>query len=262
MRKQEQLSSRLKRALWVLTAPEKWAYRHGVLSPERLPLPHFLGIGVPRSGTTWLYLNLRRHPDIFVVPQKELHYFNGHFGRLLSSYANHFRPADRLQVRGEITPTYLYLPLQRIQFIRDVMPEVRLVTLLRDPVDRAWSDILRIKVLLTGRSIEQVPESELLELARDTSFLARSKYTEPLGRWRSVFPPDQLFIGQYEDILERPRMLLEQILVHIGVPTRIDWDDLPYRERFHSSGEIPMPPRVRTELEKVFAARSTDTENY
>ena len=65
----------------VLTTPEKWAYTRGYGVPEGLP--SFLGIGVQKGGTSWLYENLRCHPELFLPDQKELHFFDRRFHRTI-----------------------------------------------------------------------------------------------------------------------------------------------------------------------------------
>ena len=120
---------------------EHWAYRQGLLSPRALSLPHFLGIGAVKAGTTWLYRNLRCHPELYLPHPKEVHYFDQRFDRGLRFYAGKFEDG-RARVRGEITPAYSALPPDRIRFIRSVMPDLKLIFLMRNPVDRAWSHAL------------------------------------------------------------------------------------------------------------------------
>ena len=104
-------------------------------------LPNFLGIGVPRAGTTWLHELLAAHPAAFVPSRrKEIYFFDLHYHRGLRWYRKFFPPAreaTRYRAIGEITPFYLYgdeCP-QRIATV----PVDRLILMLRNPVDRAWS---------------------------------------------------------------------------------------------------------------------------
>lgn len=121
--------------------PDKWLYSTGILSGKTLCLPDFLGIGTQKAGTTWLRLNLLAHPEVFCSTvrtggQWELHYFNNNFCKSLRFYSRFFEPG-RDKVKGDITPNYCIIPRGRIRFIRRIMPDVKLIFLMRNPIDRA-----------------------------------------------------------------------------------------------------------------------------
>jgi len=104
-------------------------------------IPSFVGIGVPRAGTTWLHDLLQTHPDIYVpARRREINFFDLYYDRGLSWYAKFFPAPDerpRYRAIGEITPYYFYGPLCPAR-----MAQVRigkLLLILRNPVDRAWS---------------------------------------------------------------------------------------------------------------------------
>lgn len=108
-----------------------------------MTLPTFLGIGVPRAGSTWLRDLLASHPAIYLPPHRqEIHFFNQHYERGLPWYEKLFPPevrASRYQAIGEITPQYLYCPLCPERIAR--LPSItRLILILRNPIDRAYSD--------------------------------------------------------------------------------------------------------------------------
>ena len=222
---------RLEKA-WLALFPER---------ARRYALPDFLGIGAQKAGTTWLYENLRRHPEVFVPPTKELHYFDLHYDRPLRDYAAHFEPG-RDRVAGEVTPAYSILPRSRIRFIRTVMPDVRLVLLLRDPVDRAWSQVVMELGHRRGRKASDIPEAEAIEFAESEPCRRRGAYPDIVGSWLASFPREQLFIGFFEDIVERPRMLLTEVFRHVGVSTRVDWAQFAYAERVLPNVERVVPP--------------------
>lgn len=105
-------------------------------------LPTFLGIGVPRAGTTWLYNLLASHPDVYVpARRKEIHYFDQHYDQGLEWYGKFFPSASRVtqyRALGEITPHYLYCDHCPERIARMISIKA-LILLLRDPVDRAHS---------------------------------------------------------------------------------------------------------------------------
>ena len=101
--------------------------------------PDFLVISPPKTGSTWLADNLRRHPQLFVPAIKEVKYFSSLYQWLdYGWYCDHFNGAGPRQA-GEASPSYASLPLADIRNIRRLLPDVKLVFLMREPVARAWS---------------------------------------------------------------------------------------------------------------------------
>jgi hypothetical protein len=231
---------------------DKWSYAGGLRSARALKLPQFLGIGAQKGGTTWLNRVLRCHPDLFVpAERKELHYFDWDWHRALTTYARNFRRAGE-RVRGEITPAYGVLPVERIRFIRRIMPDARLILLLRDPVPRTWSHALMHLVKRRGRAFEDVSEAEFLQFFERDPTRARSSYVRILDNWLSVFPEEQLYVGFFEQISEDPQQLLREIFTHVGVTADVDWSAIPYQEVVHRGVGKPMPEVCRQFLEDTY----------
>ncbi len=107
-----------------------------------MTLPTFVGIGVPRAGTTWLHTLLSGHPDAYLpTRRKEVRFFDRHFDRGVEWYEGFFSPPEGTlgyRAIGEISPQYLYgqeCPAR----IATVVPSAKLLVMLRHPVDRAYS---------------------------------------------------------------------------------------------------------------------------
>jgi hypothetical protein len=203
-------------------------YQHGIRSTKKLPLPDFLGIGIDKAGTTWLYEILYRHPEVFVSQQKELNYFDRDIARKdLSFYSNNFKDATT-KVKGEITPGYAYVSAGRIRFIRDVMPNVRLIFLIRDPIEQQWSFAVHQLARISGIDVADVPERKFFDFFKKSPFYKIGGYTGILNMWLSQFSAEQLYIGFYDDIKKRPKKLLCDVFNHIGVSCVLDWNSLPF----------------------------------
>lgn len=238
----------IKRRAWVVTAPEKWMYRHALLSTDRLLLPDVLGIGVARAGTTWLYRNLRAHPQVQQrSTHKEVAYFDLHFGRPLLWYSAQFNGGEGIRV--DMTPGYANLPIDRIEFIRALMPDVKFILLFRNPMDQAWSETIRRLVKHPGIPLEEVDENRLVEVLRRVAL--STDYMTILDRWEPRIPAGQLFIGHYEWIGERPQGFLRQIFEFIGIDTDVDWEKFPYAARMNANPPSPMPPECRAILQEI-----------
>jgi len=233
-------------------ALEKWAYATGVRSVKSLTLPDFLGIGAQKAGTTWLDHQLRHHPDLFLPGRKEVHYFDRDFYRRLTHYARYFRGAGE-RVKGEITPAYGVLPIERIQFIHAILPDAKLIFLMRNPVDRAWSHAQMSLLNRAGRKIDEVSDERVMFQFKRRGAMLRGHYTTILDNWLSVYPKEQLYVGLFDDVVRQPEKLLTEVFTHLGVRTDVDWDAFPMRQVVHKGVGRPMPERFRAHLEEVYA---------
>lgn len=101
-------------------------------------LPNFIVVGALRSGTTSLARQLGAHPDVFVAPQKEVRFFNRYFERGAGWYGKQFADARTEKAVGEATPTYMY-DERAMTRMSGLLPDIRLIAILRNPVDRAYS---------------------------------------------------------------------------------------------------------------------------
>lgn len=241
----------IKRAAGIVTRPEKLLYTSGILSTHRLSLPDFLGIGLPRAGTTWLYRNLSGHPDIYFPAQKEQHFFNRHFQRTLRSYSRQLEGAGGDQIKGEITPDYAYLSQRRIRFIAKLIPDVRLILLLRHPVDRAWSDIVRVLATRTATPASEIPTARFIEYLSRPAWRSRNDYLRVLDAWCAEFSPDQLYVGLMEEIHRDPKGLLEGVCRHLGITDSMPWEQMPLHLSINTGTVKPIPEEVRQLLEQL-----------
>ena len=154
--------------------------------------PTFLGIGVPKAGTTWLYEVLATHPHVWVPPsQREVHFFNRRFDEGLSWYGQFFPSIDESAYRavGEVTPHYLYCEPERIAALKSTVPSVeRLILLLRNPVDRLYSHYW------FRRRVENSDVSFRTFIEDRSIVVEWGRYARYVERWLSHFSRDQLLV--------------------------------------------------------------------
>lgn len=183
----------------------------------------FLILGAEKSGTTWLADMLRQHPQVFIPPEKELFYFNERFfespelpnynaTQPLSWYLAHFDAARPGQLRGEASPAYLWDQAAPAR-IAAHNPRIRLIALLRDPAERAFSQYLYyIQRGVSGRmTFEQA-------LERRPDLLTRGLYAQQLQRYLDLFPREQLHIAFYDDLRSDNRAFLGTVQAFLGIP--------------------------------------------
>lgn len=191
-------------------------------------LPNFLGLGVQKGGTTTLQRVLELHPGVFLPASKELHYFSLHFAAGEAWYRDQFAEAGFGQRCGEITPYYLFHPEAPMR-VRALLPQARLIVLLRDPVERALSQYFHSRRLgLEPLPLEDAVAAEAdrlqgaLEQLRapdgrhrshqEHSYLSRSRYEEQLPRWQVLFGAEQLLVLRSEDLFEQPQGVWDRVL--------------------------------------------------
>lgn len=217
----------------------------------------FLGIGAQKCGTTWLYSVLSTHPGVYFPPAKELHFWDNQPAPVSEAAIGSYRalfgvPQAQGKHKGEITPAYAFLPQPILQQIRQVMPNVRLFYIVREPVARAWSSAQ----MALGRAemrIEEASDQWFIDHFRSAGSLARGDYARCLDQWLSVFPPEQLLLLQYEDIKRDPKALLQSLAVHLGIsPEPLLNSPQLTRKAFEGPGHV-LRPSLRAFLEELYA---------
>jgi tetratricopeptide (TPR) repeat protein len=208
------------------------AHQQAMLDPNASPtVPDALVLGAPKCGTTSFAAWLSSHPQLWVHPRKELHFFDNRWSWGENWYRHQFPSfqAENKIIRLEATPNYIQLP-EAPERVFKLMPNARLIVLLREPLQRAvsWYHHMVRQEGLT-KPIEQVicEELEGLEaMSHDqrrylgwhgSNCLAGSLYDDQIHRWRQYFPSDQLLILRLEDIIGAPAECMRRIECHLGV---------------------------------------------
>lgn len=209
-----------------------------------MTFPNFLIIGAAKSGTTALYRYIRQHPQIYMSPVKEPHFFGyegappnsqgpGDFVNTaitnLDEYLRLFDGVKEELAIGEASPTYLYLPkaVERIHFY---LPDVKLIAILRQPADRAYSAYMH--VIRDQREVEY-DFAKALELEQDRidinwgpiwHFKKMGCYSEQLARYFKLFAKEQLRVYLYDDFSANSLGILGDIFRFLGVDDKYKLD--------------------------------------
>ncbi|MBN9122104.1 MAG: sulfotransferase domain-containing protein [Planctomycetes bacterium] len=238
----------------------------GHFSPLSHRRPDFLIISPPKTGSTWLADNLRFHPQLFVPSIKEVKYFSSLFKWLdFEWYCAHFAPAGARRA-GEASPSYASLPLARIRLIRHLLPDVKLVFLMRDPLSRAWSHAkhnhhYREANFDPPPGAGPTDEHWRANFAHDWP-LVNGDYFGQLRRWSSVFPAEQLFVGFYESIAARPGDLLRNVFRFLGVDPTADLSGFPLTERILPGQPGDLPESLAPGLRGLLRPRTEELVGF
>lgn len=213
--------------------------------------PDFLIVGAPRCGTTAMYGYLRRHPQVFMPDHKEPLYFgsdlNHLHGRLTEDeYRQLFRGAGPGQRRGEASTWYLYSTTAAAE-MRDFIPAVRLIVMLRNPVDVMYS-LHREMLFHRAETIEDFEEALRAEPERMNGrriaarvrrvealrYRDAVRFADQLERYLAVFPREQIKVLLYDDLRVDPATVYEDTLKFLEV-------DPSFRPTFEPANESKRP---------------------
>ncbi len=244
-------------------------------------LPDFVIIGAMKAGTTSLYQYLCKHPLVHRARRKEVHYFDINTHRGLPWYRAHF-PTHWAMLRanlaaigrgqprtitGEASPYYLFHP-QAAARCRRVLPHAKIIVMLRDPAQRAYSHFQHnarqgIETLTFEDALQAEPDrtrAAMTRMRRDPGFdsvkvqhftyAARGRYARQLERWLEEYPREQVLVIKSEPFFENPTEEYERTLRFLGLPPA---GETPFAVHNDGGEYQPMSPATRDMLREKFA---------
>lgn len=228
-------------------------------------LPNFLIIGASRSGTTSLFFNLIKHPCISgpKYNKKELHFFDSGVRKGLNWYNDCFPEREENMVHLEATPNYFHSQ-NAPQEIKRLMPDIRFIVMLRNPIDRTWSDFWTSREKRRG-------EFEAQELTNSQAiFVEKSVYVEYLKKWLECFARDKFLILKSEEFFQDERAVIKECFRWMNLDP-IEIDELiysgggKYEELFkpQKSRIIPsIPPNIFFWLKKYYKPHNEELYSF
>jgi hypothetical protein len=242
-------------------------HRHPPPGHRLVAAPDFVIIGTQRGGTTSLHAYLSAHPRIVTPATKELHFLTDRHERGPDWYLGQFPSTIPLgAITGEATPYALFHPLAP-QRLREIAPDAKLIVLLRNPVDRAYSHYLMERsrgdetrsfaealaaepALLAGEEDNLLADPGYISRAhKHASYVSRGDYAPQLERWFAHFSREQFLILRSEDLYARPGETFALATSFLGLPSA---PDLPFDAHNRTAGP-PLDPAIRQRLIHHFA---------
>jgi len=248
-------------------------------------LPDFLIIGGQKCGTSSFYRNLVKHPSIVPAFDKEIYFFNGKFHKGINWYRTHFpllpykyyvtKICRQKFLTGEATPGYIFHP-HVPKRVSEVLPHVKIIVLLRNPVDRAYShyhhEVRKKRETLSFEDAIKTEEErlrgefeKLIKNERYKSFnyihysyLARGIYVDQLQRWNNFFKKEQILILKSEDFFRDTQTSFDQALQFLGLP---GWQVNDFRKA-HVGYYPKMDTAIRNRLLNYFKPHNHKLYEY
>ena len=242
-------------------------------------MPEYLIIGAQKCGTSSLYKYLVQHPRIVRATTKEVGFFDKSFHKGIPWYEDQFRygPLWRRLFglkAGEATPEYLFNPIVPKR-VFDSYPNIKLIALIRDPVERAYSHYQHmVRHHGETRDFWEALDAELKmdsEVTHREDLLSgnleslgyryqgRGIYIDQIQRWHSVFPSEQLLVLFFEDFIKYPAEATHNVTDFLGLKPHI-----VNTGRVHNSGGQyePMKPETRERLIDFFSPHDRRLSEY
>ena len=157
-------------------------------------------------------------------------------------------PQHRDITSGEITPAYGLLSDGDVAAISQRYPQLKVIYVIRNPVDRAWSTICYHQQR-TGRPLTQQRQDKVIEYLTCSPIEQRSDYLSVVSRWRRLHGGDKFFLAYYDELIERPADLLRRLLEFLEIR---EVSVSPVAEVINASTTIPIPPAVAAVLAKRY----------
>jgi len=259
---------------------ERGNYLYRLSTRQMRTLPDFLIIGGQKCGTSSFYRNLVKHPAIVPAFEKEIYFFNGKFHKGINWYRTHFpllpykyyvtKICRQKFLTGEATPGYIFHPHV------EALPHVKIIILLRNPVDRAYShyyhEVRKKRETLSFEDAIKAEEErlrgefeKLIKNERYKSFnyihysyLARGIYVDQLQRWNNFFKKEQILLLKSEDFFRDPQTSFDQALQFLGLP---GWQVNDFRKA-HVGYYPKMDTAIRNRLLNYFEPHNHKLYEY
>lgn len=210
----------------------------------RYNFPDFMIIGPQRTGTSWLHKNIGSHPQIYLPKEKELYFFSN----LIIKDGNSTYNSDRLQwyskkinpniwylivkyirdirnfntnysvkITGESTASYAVMAEELINEIIILKPDIKIIMLVRHPVERAWSNAKRVLMRSKARRFEEIDFKEFESFYKNENQITAGMYSRTIRKWSKHVRPENIFVGLFDEIKKNPKKLLVKIFKFLGV---------------------------------------------
>ncbi len=238
------------------------------------PHPNFIIIGSQKSGTTSLGNYISQHPQVLPAIKKETHFWSFKFHRGIDWYLAHFPPIPKSQnfITGEASPSY-FVTDEVPERMYNFLPNIKLLVILRNPVDRAFSQYHHWQRLNWEDRSFEVAINQELEILKTTpkqpqgdrkywklsgNYIGRGVYVEFMQKWMAVFPREQFLILRGEDLFQTPDYVMKQVFNFLGLPEY----KLAKYKKLNSGSYAPISDLFRQRLSEYFQPHNQRLEEY
>lgn len=230
--------------------------------------PDFIIIGAGKCGTSSLQKYICNHPQVLAPHKKELNFFHGNFNKGVDWYLSHFPSLcdDPHYFTGEASPVYFHAP-EVDQRIHSLFPKIKLIVLLRNPVDRAVSwhyhqvkcgNSQKSAEVAIKEAIAKIKNLRDTDLAHHGGYIQESLYVYKLQRWFKLFSPEQLLVLKSEDFFSQPQTAMSKVFDFLGLPEY----QSPHYKKYNAGLYMPIEANLRQTLSEFFQPHNQKLEQF
>ena len=235
-------------------------------------LPDFIIIGSMKCGTTSLYYDICEHPCTLAAAYDEIGFFDSNFHLGVNWYRSMFprkkqiedvRRKEGTAITGEDTPFYFWNPTAAKR-IQKLLPNIKLITILRNPIDRAYSEyqdwagresnppsfatVVENELNIQRKYPSLITEENFKVFNQKNSHLLKGVYVDQLKIWRELFPKEQIFTLSTENLNSEPIVVLESVFQYLNLPNY----KIKNSQHRKQNKYVPMNPQTRELLIEFF----------
>ncbi len=179
-------------------------------------------------------------------------YWKWHFSNYDDAwYHSLFLKGDGL--KGEITPSYSILEVEDIKKMYSLAPDAKIILILRNPIERAWSHYRYSTRKNNHFSETDIDTHQIIEFLNSKAQMNRSDYIKTINNYLEVFPKEQVLLGFYDAIVDKPEQLLTEITSFIGdVPPNEINENTQLQKVFNRSRSIDCPAEIKEHLKSIY----------
>ncbi|PIN79592.1 hypothetical protein COV16_03420 [Candidatus Woesearchaeota archaeon CG10_big_fil_rev_8_21_14_0_10_34_8] len=248
--------------------------------------PNFLVIGTGKAGTSSIYEYLKQHPQVYMSPVKETNFFAFFDADTttyakedqdwisksithLEEYSTQFNSIKNEKAIGEVSPIYLFHPKAAEQ-IKNILPKVKIIVILRNPIDRAFSGYsMHVRRGTEKRSFAKATQGNAHNASYIRGFyLEKGLYYRQLKRYYSLFPEKQIKIFLFEDLCDNPLKFMEEMYQFLEVdpmftPNVTKWyNAAPMKTKIPSSHRKRLVEYFRTDIKQLERLTNKDLSDW
>ncbi|CAN5629224.1 hypothetical protein BH23BAC1_BH23BAC1_42230 [soil metagenome] len=222
---------------------------------KKLHFPDFIIIGAQKAGTTWLHNHLSNHEEVYfpklegVHDPSELKYFDTRLCNSIKWYSDLYKNNNG-KIKGEKSPGYYFMPVERIKMVKQLMPDLKVILILRNPVERAWSQAVMNLRQFHQKNYEE-NKADYIDFLNTS--LYRGMYSNYIKNWQKFYSEDQFKIYLYDEIKNDPLSLITKIAKFINIKSNYStFSEINLKKKINKNPPEPMPEEVRNMLAQAY----------
>lgn len=175
-------------------------------------------------------------------------------------YASLFNKSGDL-LTGDFTPAYSILDSTSVEYIYNLMPETKIIFIMRNPIERAWSHARMDRAAHAGKAVHEIDEEAFVNHFRSPEALIRTDYIRTLNNWELSFGKENVLPLFFDDIIHNPFMMMKSVYNFLGVDASDNNIPSSVAKKIHAGQELDIPDLLYKELYNIYQPQLHELAN-